>query len=72
MTTPSKIAKTHFNAAMAECAETGQGEDAVARALMALVLETYLKTRSMEDVRQEIINSADNLDPDADHMFMRP
>lgn len=72
MTTPSKIAKTHFNAAMAECAATGQGEDAVARALMTLVIETYLKTRPPEDVRQELITASDNLDPDADHMFMRP
>ncbi len=57
---------------MAQAEETGQGQDAVARAFMALVLETYLKTRSMDDVRQEILTSADNLDPDADHMFMRP
>jgi len=72
MTSATKIAKTHFAAAMAETKAEGQGEDAVARALMVLVLETYMKMRSIDDVRQELMTAADNLDPDTDYMFMRP
>jgi len=72
MTSPTKIAKTHFAAAMAETAERGQGEDAVARAFINLAFETYLKTRTVEDVRQELQNLAENLDPDTDYVFMRP
>lgn len=72
MTSPTKIAKTHYAAAMAECAVTGQGEDAVARAFINLALETYLQTRSIDDVRRELQNLAENLDPDTDYVFMRP
>jgi len=31
-----------------------------------------LLRRSIQDVRAEILAAAENLDPDADHMFMRP
>jgi len=72
MTSPTKIAKTHYAAAMAECAATGQGEDAVARAFINLALETYLKSRSIDDVRRELQNLGENLDPDTDYVFMRP
>lgn len=72
MTTPTKIAKAHYEAAMKDAAESGQGEDAIARAMLNLVVETYMKTRSMEDVAQELQGAAENLDPDTDYMFMRP
>ncbi len=72
MTTPTRIARAHFAAAMAEASDSGQGKDAVARAFMALVLETHLRSRPIEDVRKELINMAENLDPDTDYIFMRP
>ena len=72
MTSATSIAKSHFAAALAEADEAGQGRDAVARAFMNLVLETYLAARPMEDVRRELANLAENLDPDTDYVFMRP
>jgi len=72
MSSATQIAKTHFGAAMAEANEAGQGHDAVARALMNLVLETFLATRPVEDVGRELVNLAENLDPDTDYTFMRP
>jgi len=72
MTSPTKIAKSHFAAAMKEALAVGQGEDAVARAFMHLAANSYLKTRSLDDVRQELQNLAENLDPDTDYVFMRP
>jgi len=72
MTSPTKIAKTHYVAAMTEADQAGQGADAVARAFMNLVLESYMKARSVDDVRRELQNLAENLDPDTDYVFMRP
>lgn len=72
MTTPHAIARRHFEAALGEADGAGQDGDATARAFLSLVIEAYLKTRSVEDVRQEILTLADNVDPDTDHMFMRP
>jgi len=72
MTSATQIAKTHFASAMAEADEADQGHDAVARALMNLVLETFLATRPVEDVGRELVNLAENLDPDTDYTFMRP
>ncbi len=57
---------------MKDAGENGQGEDAVARAMLNLVIETYMKTRSIEDVAKELQGAAENLDPDTDYMFMRP
>lgn len=70
--TASQIARHHFAAAMANTALEGQDADAVARALIAAALDRFLATRSIADVRAELLAMADNLDPDADYVFMRP
>lgn len=68
----STMAKRHFRAALAEARESGVDVDAVARHTLALVISTFLKHRSVADVRQELIAAADNVDPDTDYVFMRP
>ncbi|NWG46957.1 MAG: hypothetical protein HXY25_10490 [Alphaproteobacteria bacterium] len=72
MTTPSRIARTHFEAALAEAARIGHEPDQIARAMFALVVKTYLQARSPEDVRAELLTAAENVDPDTDYPFMRP
>jgi len=67
-----QIAKRHFDAAMEEAKAEGQGSDALARRFLDLVIENYLKSRSVADVRSELQFLADNCDPDTDFMFMRP
>lgn len=72
MTSPTKIARAHYAAAMAEAAGAGQGEEAMARAFINLALETYMSARDVGDVARELQNLAENLDPDTDYTFMRP
>ena len=67
-----EIAKRHFTAALAEAAVERENPDAMARCMLNLVIETYLKTRTVKDVRSELQFVADNCDPEADFMFMRP
>jgi hypothetical protein len=67
-----KIAKTHFEAALADAKANGIDADSVARYTLSLVVETFLATRPLKDVQTELIAAAENADPDADFMFMRP
>lgn len=68
----SSIARTHFDAAMQQATAEGQDQDAVARQLLWLVIQQYLKSRSLRDVRDELMTAAENADPDTDYTFMRP
>jgi hypothetical protein len=68
----SAIARAHFDAAMPQAAAENQDQDAVARQLLWLVIKQYLKSRSLNDVRDELITAAENADPDTDYSFMRP
>ena len=70
--TPSQIARRHFDAARAEAATAGQDAEAVARGFLSLAVAAFLETRSVADVRSELLTAADNVDPDTDYMFMRP
>jgi len=72
MTTPSKIAKTYFDAALDDARSQRLDRDATIRAFLSLVVSAYLENRSEEDVRQELLAAADNINPDEDYMFMRP
>jgi len=67
-----QIAKTHFEAALAEAKGRGIAPDALARYTLSLVVETFLATRPLADVQAELIAAAENADPDTDYMFMRP
>jgi hypothetical protein len=68
----TEIAKTHFLAAIAEAESAGLDCDGACRALLGLVVAKYLENREVSDVQSELRFAADNCDPDADFMFMRP
>lgn len=70
--TAGEIARHHFAAAMAAATVQGQDRDAVARAVLALVVTSMLERRSVADVRRELLAAAENVDPETDYMFMRP
>lgn len=67
-----QIADKHFMAAIAEAEAEGVASDTLARYMLSRVVEAFLATRSVKDVQAELIAAADNADPDADYMFMRP
>ena len=68
----AEIAKRHLSAALAEAEAAGQGRDSVCRALLGLIVASYLERRTIADVQSELRFVADNCDPDTDFAFMRP
>ncbi len=66
------IAERHFKAALDEAGAGGVDTDALCRALLGLVVNQYLQTRSVADVQSELRFVAENCDPDTDFAFMRP
>ena len=68
----AEIAQRHFKAALAEAKAAGQDSDSVCRALLGLVVATYLETRAVGDVQSELRFVADHCGPDTDFTFMRP
>jgi len=62
----------HVAAALAETDAAGIPRDVVGRLLLDAVCELWLAERSHEDVAAELVSTAENLDPDVDHIFMRP
>ena len=68
----AEIARLHLKAALAEAETAGLGHDAVCRAMLGLVVATYLESRNVADVQSELRFVADNCDPDTDFAFMRP
>jgi len=67
-----KLAGTVMQQALAQAAEAGYGEQEMARALMAEVIEVYKRERSAADIAHELGFLAENLDEDQDYPFMRP
>lgn len=67
-----EIAKRHFDDAVQEALAAGYDADSVARYMLDCVVSKYLEYRTVKDVRSELLFVADNCDPDADFMFMRP
>jgi hypothetical protein len=68
----AEIARRHFNAALDEAKAANVSGDVIARHTLALVIATFLANRSADDVRRELLAAAENTDPDADFIFMRP
>ena len=68
----TEIAKLHFTAAIAEAKAVGLGHETVCRSLLGLVVSKYLENRNVSDVQSELRFIADNCDPEADFIFMRP
>jgi hypothetical protein len=72
MTTARDILTPHLEAALAEANEKKMSSDAVARILFEQALRIWKESRSPEDIRAELLEAADHLDPDEDFTFMRP
>jgi hypothetical protein len=68
----AEIARLHFSAAIANAEAAGVDYDGVCRSLLGLVVSKYLENRDVADVQSELRFVADNCDPGADFMFMRP
>lgn len=72
MASVHSIVARHVAAALEEAGREGIAEDSVARGLFSRALAIYKQSRSAEDIRQELLAAADNLDDDQDYTFMRP
>lgn len=72
VTTAAQIARTHFDAALAEAQAADLGSDSTVRCILGLVVAKYLETRPVADVSSELAFVAENCDPDTDYVFMRP
>ncbi len=70
--TPRQIAETHFKAALADGAAAKIDADSIARYMLGLVLDTYLETRTPDDVKAELMAATEHLEPDDEFTFMRP
>jgi hypothetical protein len=68
----TEIAKLHFSAAIEEAKAAGLGHESVCRSLLGLVVSKYLENRNVSDVQSDLCFIADNCDPEADFVFMRP
>jgi hypothetical protein len=69
---PTAIARRHFENALREADTAGVTSEIMARHFLSLVVSKYLETRSVSDVRSELIAAGENCDPDTDYPFMRP
>jgi len=72
MASAREVATKHIDALMAETNELNLSRDAVARIMLEKAIAIYREERSIEDIAAELQGAAENLDPDADFMFMRP
>jgi len=72
MTTARDILTPHLDAALTEANEKKMSSDAVARILFEQALRIWKESRSPDDIRAELLEAADHLDPDEDFTFMRP
>ena len=70
--TPREIAEKHFKAALAEGMAGKVDADTIARYMLGLVLDTYLETRTPQDVKAELLAATEHLEPDDEFTFMRP
>jgi hypothetical protein len=68
----SEIAKRHLEAAIAEGKARSASADTIARAMLSQAIATFLVSRSPDDVKQELLAAAENVDPETDYAFMRP
>ncbi len=72
MGSATEVARSCVNNAVAEAEVSKISEDALARALIGEALSIYKKTRSAEDIANELTFLAENLSEDEEYNFMRP
>ena len=72
MNPETELVQRHV-AALVEAAEAAKiPRDVLGRLLLQQVLEIWQRDRGWQDIASELAFTAENLDPDADHEFMRP
>jgi len=69
---PSDLARGLAATALEEGARHGHSADAVARALLGVVIDIYRRERGAGDIRRELEFVAEHLEEDDDFPFMRP
>lgn len=67
-----EMVSRHVEAALKEAASHSISSDVVARCLLSEAIRLFKRERRDEDIAQELIAAADNLDEDAPLAFMRP
>ncbi|MDP2123678.1 MAG: hypothetical protein Q8J92_04785 [Parvibaculum sp.] len=72
MTSARDIVEPHIEAMLKEAEAAQASTDAVARIMFEQAVRIWRGIRKPEDIRAELIEAADHLDPDEDFMFMRP
>ncbi len=72
MSSAFEISSKFMQAAIAEGEAAKIPADVIARAFLERVLEVYRQGRTIDDIASELSFHIDNLDPEGDHMFMRP
>jgi|GEM_PF-253545 len=72
MTTARDIVTQHVEAALAEAEEAKFDTDVIGRLFLEKAIQIFRTKRSNEDIASELMNAAENVDPDGDYAFMRP
>ncbi|MBX3493460.1 MAG: hypothetical protein KF899_10880 [Parvibaculum sp.] len=72
MTSARDVVEPHIEAMLQEAEAAKLSTDAVARILFEQAVRIWRGIRKPEDIRAELLEAADHLDPDEDFMFMRP
>lgn len=66
------LVRNHVNAALKDADQNSVPHDTVARAMISLAIEIFLKDREPEDVKSELEYMISNVVSDEDQEFMRP
>ena len=68
-----RMVSKHVDAIVAEAATLSISTDVVARNLLSHAVDLFRRSgRTLEDIRSELIATADNVDDDEPISFMRP
>lgn len=68
----AQIASDFFQAALRAADEAKIPHDVIGRYMLGQVLSAFLKTRTIADVKGELLAASENIDPETDYIFMRP
>ena len=68
----SNIVKSHLDAANTDASQQVYPPETVARTMLSFVIAVYRKDHELADIRDELIYTIENLDPDTDYEFMQP
>jgi hypothetical protein len=65
------ICRAHLTAAAHE-AGPNVSLDVVGRAMLGEIVAVWREQRTLADIKDELVATSDNLDPDEEYAFMRP